>query len=149
MSENRFLIRTVADAIIENDDKIILIKRGTEPFIGRWAIPGGHIEKDETIEQCAVREGFEETGIRSEPVAILGIYSDINRDPRGQNTGAVFILRMIGGELEGADDADEAKWFSVDQIAKMKKDDLAFDHWKILQDYLKWRMKKGTYWSSR
>ena len=80
-----FLIRTVADALIEDGNRIVLVKRGIEPFKERWAIPGGHIEKDETIEQCAVREALEETGIECEPVEILGVYSDIKRDPRGQN----------------------------------------------------------------
>ena len=144
-----FLIRTVADALIEDGNRIVLVKRGIEPFKERWAIPGGHIEKDETVEQCAVREGEEETGLKCKPVDILGVYSDIKRDPRGQNCCTVFIVHLIGGELKGADDADEAKWFSVDEIAKMKSDDLAFDHWKILQDYLKWRKEKGTYWSSK
>jgi len=148
MSE-RLLIRAVVDALIENGDKIVLIKRGKEPFKGKWAMPGGHIEKNETVEQCAVREGFEETGIKCKPIAILGVYSDIRRDPRGQNAGVVFVMKMLSGTLKGADDADEAKWFSVDEIAKMKSDDLAFDHWKILQDYLKWRKEKGTYWSSK
>ncbi len=147
--EHRYLIRTVADAIIEKGNKIVLVKRAKGPFIGKWAIPGGHINKDETIEECAGREAFEETGMKCKPIAILGVYSDPKRDPRGQNTGTVFVMRAIDGKLKGSDDAAEAKCFAISDIGKMKKKQFAFDHWKILRDYLKWRKKKGTYWSGK
>lgn len=131
-----------ADAIIEKDGKIVLIKRGKEPFFGQWALPGGHLEEDEALEDTVVREAKEETGLDVEPVAIHGVYSDPKRDPRGI-VGISFVCELKGGKLKGGDDASEAKWFPLEKLPK-----LAADHSKILKDYLKWKRDKKTRWSS-
>ncbi|MBI2079164.1 NUDIX hydrolase [Candidatus Micrarchaeota archaeon] len=118
------------DAVIINNGKVVLIRRGTEPFKGEWAIPGGRIEDNETAEECLVREAKEETGLEVRPIRMIGVYSDPKRDPRGIIVAA-YLCEVIGGELNGGDDAAEAKWFELNKIPK-----LCTDHNKILEDAL-------------
>lgn len=118
------------DAILIEDGKLLLVKRGREPFKGEWALPGGRIEEDETAEQCLVREMEEETGLEVEPLKLVGIYSDPGRDPRGI-IAAAYLVKRIGGQLDAGDDASEAAWFCMDAIPS-----LCADHKKILEDAL-------------
>ncbi len=136
----------VVDALIEKEVKIILIKRNTEPFKGLWAIPGGHLELGETVEDGTIREAFEETGLKIKLKQILGVYSDPKRHPGKHTVATVFVGEIVEGELNAGSDAADAKWVSIDKI---DFNNLAFDHGKILQDYLKWKKSKGTFWSSR
>ncbi|HDI74746.1 MAG TPA: NUDIX hydrolase, partial [Thermoprotei archaeon] len=73
----------VDTVILTEDGAIVLIKRSKDPFKGYWALPGGFVEYGETVEEAAIREAFEETGIRIELLALVGVYSDPSRDPRG------------------------------------------------------------------
>jgi ADP-ribose pyrophosphatase YjhB (NUDIX family) len=136
----------MVDVIIESNDKIVLIKRGTEPFKGMIAIPGGHMELGETIENAAKREAKEETSLDIELIDILGVYSDPKRDPRKHSIATVFIGKPIKGGLKPGSDAKKALWVDINEI---NLHELAFDHKKILTDYFKWREKKGTYWSTK
>ncbi len=120
------------DGILVENGRILLIKRAKEPDLGKWAVPGGRIEENETAEQCLKREFREETGLEIEPVRLIGIYSDPARDPR-KIIGAAYIARKTGGELKPGDDAGEAKWFGLDSIPE----ELAFDHKKIIEDALR------------
>jgi ADP-ribose pyrophosphatase YjhB (NUDIX family) len=143
MQKNPF---PMVDIIIERNDKIVLIKRGVEPFKRLIAIPGGHMELGETIENAAKREAKEETSLDVELIDILGVYSDPKRDPRKHSMATVFIGKPIKGKLRAGDDAKEAFWMDLNKIESYE---FAFDHKKILLDYLKWRKKKGTYWSTK
>jgi 8-oxo-dGTP diphosphatase len=116
--------------LIENN-KVLLIKRGREPFLGEWAIPGGRIDEDESAQECAIREMKEETGLDIEIISLVGIYSDPKRDPRGI-IAATYLVKKTGGVLNAGDDAAEAKWFYLDALPK-----LATDHSKMLEDALK------------
>ncbi len=117
------------DGILVEEGKILLIKRAKEPDLGKWAIPGGRIEENETAEECLKREFREETGFEIEPVKLVGIYSDPSRDPR-KIIGAVYIVKRTRGEIKAGDDAGEARWFDLGEIP----DELAFDHKKIVDD---------------
>jgi 8-oxo-dGTP diphosphatase len=119
------------DIILVENGKILLVKRGREPFKGEWAVPGGRIEDNETAEECAIREMKEETGVDVEIIRLTGIYSDPKRDPRGIIVAA-FLVRRIGGEVKAGDDADEAKWFELHSLPK-----LCTDHGKIVADAIK------------
>jgi ADP-ribose pyrophosphatase YjhB (NUDIX family) len=134
------------DVIIEKNEKIAIIRRDKEPFKDMLALPGGHMELGETIENAAKREGKEETSLDVDLIEILGVYSDPKRDPKKYSIATVFVGRPIRGELKGGDDAKEAFWMNVNEI---ESHEFAFDHKKILTDYLEWRKKKGTYWSSK
>jgi 8-oxo-dGTP diphosphatase len=119
------------DAILIEDGKILLIKRSREPGEGKWAIPGGRIEDDETAIECMKREMKEETGIDIEIISMVGLYSDPRRDPR-KIIAASYLVKRTGGSLRAGDDAGEAKWFDLDSLPE-----LAFDHAKIVSDALR------------
>ncbi|HPR63473.1 MAG TPA: NUDIX hydrolase [Thermoanaerobaculia bacterium] len=117
------------DGIVLDGKRIVLIRRLHPPFEGQWALPGGFVEIGETVEEACVREIREETGLDVDIVRLLGVYSDPGRDPRGHTVSVVFLCYPSGGELRGADDAAEARWFTLPVT-----DPLAFDHEKILED---------------
>jgi 8-oxo-dGTP diphosphatase len=81
-----------------------------------------------------------------EPVDILGVYSDPNRDPRGHIISITFIAKINSGELNAGDGVAELKWVEINNIKEIK---LGFDHSRILSDYELWQKNKGTYWSSK
>jgi 8-oxo-dGTP diphosphatase len=119
------------DGIILIGDRVVLIKRGKEPFKGMYALPGGIVEYGETVEECVVREMEEETGLRTEVLDLVGVYSAANRDPRGHFITLAFNLRVVGGSLRGGDDAAEAALFRLDELPE-----LAADHFAILTEAL-------------
>ncbi len=131
----RFANRGVTiDAIIIKNDEILLIKRGVEPFKGYWALCGGYVGWDETIADAVKREVKEELGVTATSVKEIGIYSDPARHPR--QCIAVSHYVEIEGEPKAGDDAEECKYFPLDELPE----ELAFDHKQLIQDYLK---KKG------
>ncbi len=120
------------DLIIECKSGIVLIERRNPPL--GWALPGGFVEYGESLETTAVREAFEETGLRVSLVEQLHSYSDPVRDPRHHTITTVFIA-TAQGEPAGADDAARAAVFGVENIPSP----LAFDHATILQHYVKYK----------
>src|SRR4051812_9653786 len=97
-----------ADIIISFDDgSIVLIKRANEPFKNHWALPGGILDPDETIQQTAVREAKEETGLDVKITRLIGVYSKPGRDPRGRSVSVLFSATVTGGTLKAASDAKE------------------------------------------
>ena len=122
--------RLTVDVIIElGDQQIVLIRRKNAP--PGWALPGGFVDAEETVEQAAVREALEETSLAVDLVRQFHVYSDPGRDPRGHTVSVVFVGRAEG-EPKGADDAAEARAFPRTDLPK----ELAFDHGQILADYL-------------
>ena len=119
------------DTIILENNKIILIKRLNNPFKDHWAIPGGFVEYGEKVEDAAVREAKEETGLDIELTKLVGVYSDPERDPRGHTVTVAFLSKIIGGTLKSDSDAKDAKFIDIDELKNME---LAFDHYEILKD---------------
>ncbi|UXD21498.1 NUDIX hydrolase [Ignicoccus pacificus DSM 13166] len=121
------------DTVVIDGDKVLLVKRGAEPFKGKWALPGGHVECGERVEDAALRELKEETGIDAELVTLLSVYSDPRRDPRGHYVSIAFIAvpKEKGQEPKASTDAKEARWFKIGEIPW---NDLAFDHAQIIKD---------------
>jgi 8-oxo-dGTP diphosphatase len=117
------------DVILEVGGGIVLIWRRNPP-VG-WALPGGYVEYGETLEQAAVREAAEETGLDVELVRQFHTYSDPGRDPRQHTLSTVFIAKA-SGRPQGGDDADRAEVFSKGALPA----ELCFDHGQILRDYL-------------
>ena len=108
---------------------VLLIQRGNEPYKGHWAFPGGFLNMDETVARCAERELEEETGIVLTGMQLVGVYSDVERDPRGRVVTAAYTAMTTMPEANAGDDAAAAKWWPLDELPP-----LAFDHDKILAD---------------
>ncbi|PKP04620.1 MAG: NUDIX hydrolase [Bacteroidetes bacterium HGW-Bacteroidetes-6] len=114
-----------------NEWKILLIERKHNPFAGSWALPGGFVEENETLEQAVERELMEETGLKASTLEQFRAYSNLNRDPRQRTITMVFvsIIDKIPDHAIAGDDAATLKWFSIDNLP-----DLAFDHSEIVND---------------
>ena len=125
-----------ADAVLfaEKDGQmyVLLIQRGNDPYKGYWAFPGGFLNMDETVARCAERELEEETGIVLTGMQLVGIYSDVERDPRGRVITAAYTAMTTMPVATAADDAAAAKWWSLNDLPP-----LAFDHNKILADAMR------------
>lgn len=121
-----------ADCVIFGFDglniKVLLIQRGIEPFKGKWAFPGGFMNMNETIEECARRELQEETGLIANSVEQFYTFTDVNRDPRERVLSVAHYALVRLSEVKGGDDAVKAQWFAQDEIPS-----LAFDHDRILR----------------
>jgi len=114
---------------------IVLIYRRNEPRA--WALPGGFVDYGETLEEAAVREAMEETGLEVESIAQFHTYSDPRRDRRRHTISTVFVARAKGKPRPG-DDAERAGVFTKEDLPPA----LAFDHEKILRDYFGMRKKQ-------
>ena len=130
-----------ADCVIFGFDgrelKVLLIERGVEPFVGMWALPGGFMRMNETIEECARRELAEETGVTRVYLEQFHVFSGTKRDPRGRVVTVAFmaLVRPDDYHVVGGDDAVRAMWFGTEMLPP-----LAFDHQEIIEfarDYLR------------
>ena len=132
--------------IINNKIQVLFIKRGTEPFKDKWALPGGFVKMHENLEQAAKRELEEETGVKEVYLEQLYTFGDVNRDSRGRVITVTYFA-LINSEkakqkLKATTDASEAKWFETSNLPQ-----LAFDHRKILNyaiKRLRWKFEYTT-----
>lgn len=138
------------DVIIEQNSRILMIRRKNDPYKGCLALPGGFVDEGEKIEDAAIREANEETSLNIHLVDILGVYSDPKRDLRGHLISTVFVgivpTDNLSVEASAQDDASEVEWINLEAI---NKSNIAFDHKKILFDYKAWKESGGTFWSSK
>ncbi|HQP91583.1 MAG TPA: NUDIX hydrolase [Candidatus Omnitrophota bacterium] len=121
------------DTIIKLKDGIVLIKRSNPPF--GWALPGGFVDYGESLEEAALREAEEETGLKVKNLRQMHTYSKPGRDPRFQTVTTVFVAEAKGKPV-AASDAASAGVFTPQTWKKLH---LAFDHAKVLADYLKFK----------
>ena len=114
--------------------KVLLIQRDRAPFRGKWAIPGGFLEMDESLDEAARRELKEETGIGEIELEQVGAFGSPKRDPRERviSVAYVGVVKLAGLDVQAADDARKAEWFSVRKLPA-----LAFDHAEIIEAALK------------
>ncbi len=127
------------DAVWFHRGRLLLVKRANPPFRGAWALPGGFVGPDETVEEALVRELREETGLRGRPVGLVGVYSGPDRDPRKPTATVAFLVRGRAGRPRAADDAAEAAW-----LEPRLAEPLAFDHGRIVRDAQRLR-RRGPY----
>lgn len=128
-------VALTVDAIVFVKEKdgifVLLIERGREPYKNKWALPGGFIEMDETLEQACIRELEEETLLKVSDMKQFRTYDAIDRDPRHRTISVVFSTELNAKEkVKGSDDAAQARWFPINMLP-----DLAFDHKKIVEDF--------------
>jgi 8-oxo-dGTP diphosphatase len=109
---------------------VLLIKRGFEPFKGQWALPGGFVDENESLEAAAARELREETGLDGIQLAQIGAFGEPGRDPRGHTVSVAFgaVIDDVP-KTKAADDAEEVAW----HVVARPPTPLAFDHKKILR----------------
>jgi 8-oxo-dGTP diphosphatase len=110
-------------AIIIDGGRILLVKRGHPPLAGEWSIPGGVLELGETLCEAAIREAREETCLAVKTAALLGVYDRVLRDDDGRTLYHFvlvdFLCRRLSGEAHAADDADEVRWFTAEEIGAL------------------------------
>lgn len=113
----------------EHDLKIMLIQRGIEPFKGEWALPGGFVHLDESLEAAALRELKEETGVAEIFLEQLYTFGTPDRDPRDRVITVAYyaLINLADHPIHAQTDAKEVAWFSVNDLPK-----LAFDHEQII-----------------
>jgi 8-oxo-dGTP diphosphatase len=110
-------------AIIIDQGCVLLAKRGHPPLAGEWSIPGGVLELGETLREAAIREAREETSLAVETADLLGVYDRVLRDDDGRTLYHFvlvdFLCRRVSGAAHAADDADEVRWFSAEEIGAL------------------------------
>jgi 8-oxo-dGTP diphosphatase len=123
---------TVDAVLVSSGKSVLLIERGREPYKGKWALPGGFIDMEESLETACLRELQEETGITINEVKQFKAFGAVGRDPRHRTISVVFYA-FVGEEQPAlaGDDAAKAKWFPLDELPE-----LAFDHGQILEEFI-------------
>jgi 8-oxo-dGTP diphosphatase len=125
--------KVAAGALIEDGERIVLVRRRIEPRAGYWALPSGFTEYGETVEETAIRECREETGLEVALDDLLGVYS-VNSDFYGHLVLVLYSAHVVGGEMAAGDDASEVGLFSPTEVPT----DLAFQaHCQALGDWIK------------
>jgi ADP-ribose pyrophosphatase YjhB (NUDIX family) len=113
----------VGGIAFDDRDRVLLVQRGREPGRGLWSVPGGHVELGEPLAAAVVREVREETGLDVEVGARVDVLERIGRDDAGRVTYHFlivdYLVRVVGGTLEAAEDAADARFVSLDEIAQL------------------------------
>ncbi len=145
-SQPSVTVDIVVFTIINDDLKVLLIKRAVEPFKGEWAIPGGFVRMDESLEEAAKRELQEETNVKNIYLEQLYSFGEPKRDPRGRVITVSYMALINSNneaiELKATTDSLKAEWYSFNNLPN-----LAFDHKQILSyafKRLKWKFEYTT-----
>ncbi len=120
---------TVDCVAFDSRGRVLLIRRGKPPFAGCHALPGGFVDRGETVEAACRRELKEETGLTAEELVLVGVYSDPGRDPRDPTVSIAFATVLVPRRPRAGDDAAAAEW-----VADWRAKALAFDHGRIVRD---------------
>jgi len=120
-------------AVIVQDIRILLIRRGHAPLLGEWSLPGGVLECGETLHEGTIREAREETGLVVETGDLLGVYERVTRSDdnrvRYHYVLIDFLCRPVGGTLQAGSDATEVRWFTGQEIDDLN---LPRDTWEVI-----------------
>ena len=127
-----------ANGEISQQLNVLLIRRAKEPFKGCWALPGGRVHPDESLEQSAARQLAEKTSLRAAYLEQLYTFGRLARDPRGRTVSVVYyaLVKSDKQQIAAGPEVAEARWFPVDPLPSQ----LAFDHLEIL-NYALWRLR--------
>ena len=118
------------DTVVYKDGKVLMIKRATDPDAGKYALPGGYLDKGESAELAAAREVKEETGLEVEIIKLIGVRSDPARYRQIVEIG--FVGKVIGGQEMAGDGVAAIEWFDPNQLPE----EISMDHGKIIKSVL-------------
>ncbi len=114
--------------MVIQENRVLLIRRGTPPLLGEWSLPGGVLECGETLCEAVAREAREETGLLVETGEMLGVYERVIRDDAGRvryhYVLVDFLCRVVGGDLKAGSDAADVRWFIRNELPALN---LAYD----------------------
>jgi len=122
------------DCVVFSEESVVLIKRKNPPYQGYYALPGGFVEENESVELACTREAYEETNLYIKNLIFIGAYSVPGRDPRGRVVSFAFLAEADLNQLRAGDDASH-----VEIIKNWQDVEIAFDHKNIIEDALKIR----------
>jgi 8-oxo-dGTP diphosphatase len=115
-------------AVIVENHRVLLIRRGQPPLLGEWSLPGGVLECGESLREAVAREACEETGLAVETAEMLGVYERVIRDDQGRTRYHYvlldFLCRPLSGDLKAGSDAAEVRWFTNEELPALN---LAYD----------------------
>ena len=124
--------KVAAAGIVEREGKILMVKRAIQPGYGLWSIPGGYVDRGEVVEEAAVREVWEETGLKVEILRMVGLFSE-----RGHPVVvAVFAVREVGGKLKAGAETLELGFFSPEMLPELAfpRDRQMLARWQEFQE---------------
>ena len=110
--------KVAAAILLEENGRVLLVRRVNEPFRGRWTLPAGFVDSDEDPARAAERECLEETGLTVRAIAVVDVIAG-REHPRGADFVIVYQGELVSGELQAADDADQAEWFDRAQLPSL------------------------------
>jgi 8-oxo-dGTP diphosphatase len=123
-------------AVIVHRNRVLLVRRATEPLKGEWSVPGGMLELGEKLRDGVRREVLEETGLKVEPGDVLDVFDSIFRDEKGRTQYHYvlidYLCRLVSGEAKAGSDVSEVRWVQEDELAAME-----------LRDSIEQVMRKG------
>lgn len=131
MTSDSDLRALATDGVVVLDGEVVLLERDHPPEEGRWVLPGGMVERGETVRTACVREVREELGLEVRPVSFVGLYDAPGRDPRGNVSAAYRCVPTVEGEPEPRSEARQVGTFAPGELPP-----LGFDHAEIVADAL-------------
>ena len=130
--------KVVAGTVFAIENRVVLLRRGVEPAMGKWVFPGGYVDRGESVREAAIRETKEESNLNVRLCALLDVYSY----PPSPNVIVVYAAEVVGGELEAGDETVEAQAFAPSQIPW---EELAFPSTKdALKDYARFYLQSKS-----
>jgi 8-oxo-dGTP diphosphatase len=123
--------KVAAGVLVEQEGRVLLVRRRLNPRQGMWTFPAGFVDFDEDPAEAAVRECCEETGLEVEITGLLDVVAGREHE-RGADIVVVYCARLVGGELEAADDADRVAFFAPDELPPLafRATQVALDKWR-------------------
>ena len=137
------LRHTVVDMLVADKNKLLLVKRRKTAHLegGKWALPGGYLDRDETTKQAAVREVLEETGYQAKAEKLFRILDNPDRpgEKNRQNVAFIYLMSIIKQTGKHDHEVKETRWFDLNNLPDLKT--IAFDHHQTIKLYKKYLKK--------
>ena len=124
--------KVAAGAVVEHDGRVLMVKRGTEPGMGLWSLPGGYVDRGEVVESAAEREVLEETGLQVKVTGLVGVISE----PGHPVIVVIYDSQIVGGSPKPGSEVQELDYCRLDELPPLAfpRDRQALEAWKQLRD---------------